>query len=281
MCLVLVSYQPQSARPLLVAANRDEFYARPTRGAHRWADHPEVLAGLDLEAGGTWLGVSSRQRLAAITNFAQLTAPADPRSRGELTRQFLTGEARAEDFARDLDGAAYRGFNLLLWDGAKLVYFANHGERAGQPQRLGAGLYGLANAGLDDPWPKVIRSCRALRSRLRAAERVQGEADGEAAPGHDGRLSAVTVLDVLAAVMSDDRVPPDQTLPDRGMPLALERRVAPCFIRGNEYGTRATTALVLDRGGVQLREQSYGPLGAPGARVDDTLRFDEPLSGAP
>jgi len=273
MCLVLVSYQPQSARPLLVAANRDEFYARPTRGAHRWTDHPAVLAGRDLEAGGTWLGVSAHRRLAAITNFAQLAPPASPRSRGELTERFLTGTDSAEAYARDLDAAAYRGFNLLLWDGAELIYVANHGADAGRPRRLGPGLYGLANAGLDEPWPKVVRSGRALRSRLGAAAEAAGAL--QEPPGHDGVLGARLVLDELAAVMSDDRVPPDHSLPQRGMPLALERRVAPCFIRGQEYGTRATTALVVDRAGVQLREQSYGPLGAPGARVDGTLCFDD------
>ena len=214
------------------------------------------------------------RRLAAITNFADLAAPQAPRSRGELTHGFLTGTGTAADFAGSISCSAYRGFNLLLWDGSELVYIANHGAHAGEPQRLRPGLYGLANAGLDDPWPKVTVSCSALRSRLRVAAGATGPPPaGGDPPGHGHRPDVADVLDVLEKVMADDRVPPDHSLPQRGMPLALERRVGPCFIRGTAYGTRATTALLVERDGAHLREQSFGPLGAPGARTQSTLRF--------
>lgn len=253
MCLVLFAYDPQSEHPLVVAANRDELYARPARSAHAWEDAPELLAGRDLSAGGTWLGISRSGRFATVTNFAE-EGPSDaPLSRGELPHQFLAGDTRAHDFAHRLHGLSYRGFNLLLWDGAALVYTSNRGHT----QDLEPGVYGLANAELGAAWPKVVRGRRAL------AEAV--------ARGPDA--------DQLITLLDDRQVPSDAELPRRGRALELERRVAPCFIAGEEYGTRASTAVIFHRptGGpstVTFVEQEYGPGGAPGTRQ----RFDVALT---
>ena len=219
MCLVLFAYQPGRAIPLVVAANRDEFYARPAVSAHFWEDAPHVLAGRDLDAGGSWLGVTRQGRFATVTNFAE-DAPDEraPRSRGVLVEEFLKGNAAAHEFARDVRGQDYRGFNLLLFDGKTLVYTSNRGVTT----ELRAGVYGLANAELGASWPKVVDG-RAALSRATAAH---------------------PTTESLIAMLGNSEQPSDARLPRRGRPLELERRVAPCFIRGDEYGTRASTAIV-------------------------------------
>ncbi|MFW6093053.1 MAG: NRDE family protein [Pseudomonadota bacterium] len=240
MCLVLFAYDPRSDHPLVVAANRDEFYARPAASAHFWEDHPDILAGRDLSAGGTWLGVSRRGRFATVTNFAEEQASEAPLSRGGLPEAFLAGSDGARHFAHHVDGHRYRGFNLLTWDGASLVYTSNKGHS----EALAPGVYGLANAELGAAWPKVTRGRRALAAVLR---------DGV----HE---------DALLELLADETVPDDDQLPHRGRPLELERRVAPCFIAGEEYGTRASTAVIFEHRGARVRfvEQQFGPGGRPG-----------------
>jgi uncharacterized protein with NRDE domain len=251
MCLVLFSYDPQSELPLVVAANRDEFYARPAASAHYWEDAPNLLAGRDLSAGGTWLGVSRSGRFATVTNFAEEGPSEAPLSRGELTERFLKGRESAHQFAHTLHGIRYRGFNLLLWDGAQLVYTSNRGHS----QDLQPGVYGLANAELGAAWPKVVGG----RSDLAVA------------------VAAGADPDALVELLADRSTPPDDALPRRGRPLELERRVAPRFIVGNEYGTRASTVVVFRRMPegdlrVTLTEQTYGVGGMPGGR--SKLEFD-------
>ena len=248
MCLVLIAYDPESDCPLVVAANRDEFYARPAHSAHFWEDNPGILAGRDLSAGGTWLGVSRSGRFATVTNFAE-EGPSDaPLSRGKLTERFLAFGHSAHDFAHHLEGFDYRGFNLLLWDGSHLVYTSNRGVT----RDLAPGVYGLANAELGATWPKVVRGCSALRSV------ISGEATTQA----------------LLNILADTSVPPDDDLPRRGRPLELERQVAPCFIAGETYGTRASTAVIIGRERICFAEQEYGPGGASG----DHCRFEFDLS---
>ncbi len=248
MCLVLFSYEPGSDRPLVVAANRDEFYARPASSAHWWADAPDVFAGRDLSAGGTWLGVSARGRFAAVTNFAE-ESPDEvaPASRGALVADFLTGSLGAHDYVHRIHGPRYKGFNLLVYDGHTLAYTSNRGFT----EDLAPGVYGLANAELGAAWPKVRSGTRALTRALA------------------GELHT----DTLIRLLRDDSQPPDHELPRRGRPLALERRAAPCFIRGDEYGTRASTAVIFHRrdGCVHFAEQLYLPGGEPGECTRATL----------
>jgi uncharacterized protein with NRDE domain len=248
MCLVLFAYQPESDHPLVVAANRDELYARPALSAHRWAETPYLLAGRDVSAGGTWLGVTSTGRFATVTNFAEEGASDAPHSRGALTQEFLQSDVSAHEYAHHLDGAQYRGFNLLVWDGASLVYTSNRGIT----EDLEPGAYGLANAELGASWPKVVRGVSALRNELQAGPTVTG----------------------LLELLADDYVPPDHELPSRGRPIELERRVAPRFINGEEYGTRASTAVIVGRTAIQFAEQEYGPGGGKGKRSDFELALE-------
>lgn len=248
MCLVLFAYQPDSEHALVVAANRDELYARPAESAHRWPESPQLLGGRDLSAGGTWLGVTNTGRFATVTNFAEEGAADALRSRGELTQSFLLGDMPAHDFAHLLQGAEYRGFNLLVWDGSSLVYTSNRGIT----EDLEPGTYGLANAELGASWPKVVNGIDALEKEIEAGATTDG----------------------LLALLADDQVPPDDELPSRGRPIELERRVAPRFINGDEYGTRASTAVILSDTGIRFAEQEYGPGGKAGQRSE----FDVPIT---
>jgi uncharacterized protein with NRDE domain len=243
MCLVLFAFQPGAPHPLVVAANRDEFYARPALAAHFWDEHPDVLGGRDLEAGGTWLGVHRSGRFAAVTNFAEAGPDAAPASRGQLTEAFLRGTSDALAYARAIDSSAYRGFNLILYDGRSLVYRSS----LTPPMQLDAGVYGLANAELGARWPKVVRGETALESALN--------------PGTD------IASERLLALLADNSQPPDNVLPRRGKPLETERQVAPCFINGKEYGTRASTVVLIGERHLSFTEQAYLAEGRRGERV--------------
>ena len=246
MCLILFAYEPGPTSTLVVAANRDEFYARPARRAHFWKDHSGVFAGRDETAGGTWLGVHENGRFAAVTNFTEPGDPDAPRSRGELTQNFLTSATPASEYAHHLHGPDYAGFNLLLFDGDEFVYTSNKGVT----RVLEPGFYGLSNAELGAEWPKVMRGRRRLRE-----------------------LCEVTpTADALIDLLHDDQVPADAELPHRGRPLEMERRVAPCFIRGEEYGTRASTAVVFAHGTIHFAEQGYDSGGIPLERVDTDIQ---------
>jgi uncharacterized protein with NRDE domain len=248
MCLILFAYRVRPDVPLIVAANRDEFYARPAALARHWSDAPHVFAGRDLTAGGTWLGVSTRGRFAAVTNFSETPdGPVPPGTRGDLTADFLRGDTGASAYAEQIDAARYRGFSLLLWDGVDLVYTSN---RNSHPRVLAPGVHGLANTHLDGTmWPKVTRGTRALR------EAIVGD----------------YTADDLMALLADETVPDDAELPERGNDLAFERRVAPVFIRGDEYGTRASSAVTITATHIHFGEQTFGPRGVALDRIDQTL----------
>ena len=165
MCLLIFAHQLSADYPLMVAANRDEFYARPTAPAAFWPEYPGLLAGRDLEQGGTWMGVTREGRFAAVTNYRDpdVAMPA-PRSRGELPLDYLAGSTTPASYLAELAkrGGEYAGFNLLVGDRDSLWYFANSGGQA--PRALSPGLYGLSNARLDTPWPKVERGKAMLLS---------------------------------------------------------------------------------------------------------------------
>jgi uncharacterized protein with NRDE domain len=249
MCLVLFAYQPDAPHPLVVAANRDEFYARPALAAHFWDEHPDVLGGRDLEAGGTWLGVHRSGRFAAVTNFAEVGPDTAPVSRGQLTEAFLRGTADALTYASRIDSDAYRGFNLILFDGQSMVYRSS----VSGPIELGAGVYGLANAELGARWPKVVLGEAALASAL--------------AP------DSPVVADHLLALLADSSQPPDHALPRRGKPLETERQIAPCFITGKDYGTRASTVVLIGQRHISFTEQAYLNHGRRGDRVEFNIPY--------
>ncbi|MBS1139597.1 MAG: hypothetical protein H6R13_1050 [Proteobacteria bacterium] len=239
MCLIVVGWRVHPDYPLVVAANRDEFYARPTAAMARWPDVPQVIGGLDLEAGGTWLGITDIGRFAAVTNVREPGMTKGLRSRGALTRNFLTTTVAASEYASQIDYAQYSGFNLLLSDNDSLVYCSN---REDEPRTLAPGVYGLSNQLLDSPWPKL------LQARERFAEALPGLPDESA------------FFDLL----SDQSIVADKNLPSTGVPIEWERLLSAIFVKSETYGTRASTLVWQDAGGkITVHENSFGPNGQP------------------
>lgn len=254
MCLILFAHRVHPGLPLIVAANRDEFHGRPAAAADFWGAPAGILAGKDLEAGGTWLGVSRSGRFAAVTNFTEDPPdPLPPRSRGALVSDFLADDAlRPECYLLDVAQHAqeYRGFNLLVGDAASLWYYSN---RIAQPRRLEPGTYGLSNHLLDTEWPKV----RQGKSALAVFEEAESNPDVN------------TLLDLLA----DETRPSDAELLAAGLDPERMRRAAPCFIRGDVYGTRASTVVLLRQdGSIAFTEVAFGPDGRREGRRD--FEFD-------
>jgi uncharacterized protein with NRDE domain len=238
MCLIVFAWQVIPGTPLLVAANRDEYYARPSQAAHWWPDRPDIYAGRDLAGGGTWAGISRGGRFAALTN---IRAPGawrpDAPSRGHLVSDFLAGSLPAPDHVAALaaDAAAYNGYNLLVGDADTLVWSSNGNRddaRNGRP--LAPGIYGLSNAGLDTPWPKVVRTKAQFASLV-----CQG------APS-----------DAYFEMLGDTSQPGDRRLPDTGVGLEKERLLSAVLIESADYGTRVSTLIRIDdRQGADLIER--------------------------
>ncbi len=219
MCLILIALRPDEQVPLLVLANRDEFYDRPTSAAGPWEDCPDLIGGRDLVSGGSWFGARGA-RWASVTNIREgIRHSHSHRSRGWLVRDYLMGTASPQEFMSAIAGQAseYAGFNLLLGDGEELWYGNNRGL-SGRP--LAPGIYGLSNHLLDTPWPKVVRAKRALAALL-----AQPRFDQEQA----------------FAIMAETVIAPDSILPDTGIPLEWERALSAAFIVKDNYGTRCTT----------------------------------------
>ncbi|GFO68486.1 hypothetical protein GMLC_20650 [Geomonas limicola] len=237
MCLILMAYRQHPRYPLIIAANRDEFYERPTRQAGFWEESPDLLAGRDLLRGGTWLGVNRDGRIAALTNYREPHQP-DPTapSRGDLVSDFLNGTPDPQAYLERLrrEGGSYHGFNLIFGTPDALSCYSN---RSGEVVRVEPGFHGLSNRLWDTPWPKVVRGKSALRGLLQQ-ENVAPEA----------------LLDLL-----HDRTPaPDEDLPETGVGLEWERLLAPMFIASERYGTRSSTAILVDyKGTLTFAERRY------------------------
>ena len=239
MCLILAAWQAQRDFPLIVAANRDEYFARPTRSAGFWADAPNILAGRDLSAGGTWLGITRGGRFAALTNYR------DPRrekqaatSRGALVSDFLKGSASSLDYLAAIEdiAPAYNGFNLLVCDGETLACHNNVEQRT---RVLEPGIHGLSNHVLNTPWPKVTAAKLALNASLHTLPETQP----------------------LFDFLRDTTPAPDNELPSTGVSLDWERRLSSIFVRGEPsigYGTRSSTVLVAGaQGRIIFDEQEW------------------------
>lgn len=257
MCVVAFAWNVHPRWGLLLAGNRDEEHARPSAALARWPDAPGVLAGRDLEAGGTWMGVAAPARAAVVTNVRDPHAPLDGVSRGLLVGDFLRGHVGAGRYAKALIRAAarYRPFNLLLFDAAGAYFVSNHPEV--RMQAITPGVHGLSNGDLDAPWPKVVRTTRALRSWLAA-----------------DAAKFASLLDVFR----DETCAPDAELPDTGVGLELERRLSPVFVSQAGFGTRATTLIAVTRtAGGRVIERRFGPAGV--AQGETMLRFG-PAAGA-
>ncbi|MGD2000933.1 MAG: NRDE family protein [Desulfobacterales bacterium] len=254
MCLILFSFNTQPGFRLILAANRDEFYVRPTRPLSAWTDVPEVYGGRDLKEGGTWLGITRRGRLAALTNFRDPAhqLPQAP-SRGLLINRFLTGNAPPADYLEQLQKTAHRynGFNLLAGDQTGLWYFSN---RSNGIVELQPGYYGLSNHLIDTEWPKVSQGKNRLQDLL----------------NRSGGWGA----EDLFALLADRAVAPDRELPNTGVGLEWERALSPLFITSPNYGTRSSTVLLIETSGeVTLLERSF-VAGNPAGEAAEATRSE-------
>jgi len=254
MCLIALAWQTDPERPLVLIANRDEFHERPAAPLAFWDDAPEIAAGRDLREHGTWLGLSRRGRMAAVTNVRepQEGGRRFARSRGALTTEFLLGQSSATAHVQTLmrDAHQFGGFNLLLWDGVELVYASN--RPTPNWHRVEPGVHGLSNARLDTPWPKTLWAQQQIGAWMRGSDAAS---------------------ESLLSAMTSREVPADAALPDTGVGIEAERLLAPPFIYRPGYGTRCTTWLQIDgRGHAQIRERRYDGQAQPAG--DAALDFD-------
>ena len=246
MCLILVVWRRHPQYPCLIAANRDEIHGRDAEPAHWWHDRPQILAGRDLVAGGTWLGITRTGSFAALTNYrSPQERRTDVPSRGGLVTGALESQGSIEHDLAGLHraGPGYNGFNLIFSDGRRL---AVHESVPCDGRVLAPGIYGLSNHVLDTPWPKVERAKARLHALL------------------DQTIDPSSVLELLR----DDRPARDEDLPGTGMSLEWERLLSSAFIRGSDYGTRCSTVIRIDQGGkVYFDEWTWDASGSESGRA--------------
>lgn len=282
MCLVALAFRMLPDGATLIAANRDEFHARATQPLHAWPDSPEVIAGRDSLAAGTWMGMTPSGRFAFVTNYRDPGRQhADARSRGDLVAHFLQGSEAAGTYMATIAarGHEYNGFNLIVGTPHEAWYYSNRGA---PPRALNAGIYLLSNHLLDSPWPKSLRvrhAFEALISRMRhrdAASEDARHALSDHGAVHAGQGSMNPDLNAMqhasdamrtraceiTRLMRDTTPAPDAALPSTGLPLARERLLSSPFIVSPDYGTRSTAVMMLGGDGTQwMSETRYGPDG--------------------
>jgi len=237
MCLLLFSYKTNPNYKLIIAANRDEFYERPTAVLNNWENHPELFAGKDLEGNGTWLGVTKKGKIAAITNYRDMSkiknnAP----TRGKLVIDFLLNEMPPEQYTNLLLETAddYNGYNLIYGNSDDLYYLSNINK---EPVKLSKGIYGLSNHLLDSPWPKVVKSKKIFSELIKEDNPSKNK---------------------LFELLKDDEIYPDESLPETGLGIELERMVSPIFTVTEKYGTRSSSVILIDvDNNVEFTEKSY------------------------
>ena len=223
MCFVLVAWKNREATPLIIAANRDEYYQRPTQSLHRWDTEVPMYAGKDLQAGGTWFGIAENSRFAIVTNIRSSSLQCyGTRTRGDLVREYLQSNISVRQFSEQLlmTKNEYRPFNLLFGNQDQLFFIHQQSDRTKQLQ---PGIYALSNATLDTPWPKVV----------------------------DGKAAFTKTLDThgseienLFACLYDTTTYPLDTLPSTGVNHDIERELSARFINGERYGTRSSTVCI-------------------------------------
>lgn len=238
MCLVILAYKHHPIYPLIILANRDEYYSRSTAQAAFWKSNADLLAGKDLQSGGSWMGITRQGKIAILTNFRDPDNCLQSRpSRGELVAKFLQRKTTTRDYLQELNsiGERYNSFNLLFGKVEDLYYFSNKGQIE---IRLKPGLHGLSNGFLNNSWPKVVQGKQALDRCL------QGNS-------HPSFQELFTILFNKAQA-------PDHLLPDTGVGLEKERLLSSIFIQSSDYGTRSSTVLLIDtHGNVYFQERSF------------------------
>lgn len=238
MCLILFAYQSHPKYKLIVAANRDEEYERPTAPVHYWEDYPQILAGRDLKQMGTWMGTSKEGRFAALTNYRSLSEmnAVGKRSRGELVGDFLKNQMLPEEYLQMVaeNRNLYPGFNLLAGDKDELYYYSN---MENEVKRLKPGIYGVSNHLLNTEWPKVKKGKEGLEEIV--------------------SLSTSEIEESLLNLLQNADPAPDEQLPDTGVPLDLERLLSSMFIKSEGYGTRSSTVLLMSDESIVLKERVF------------------------
>lgn len=236
MCLFAVAFQQHQRFPLILVSNRDEYFDRPTLLPDWWKDHPDIFAGRDLVAGGTWLGLNRAGCFAAVTNFREPKQAGEHwASRGEIVRDFLCFSGSPQKFISQLseESQRYRGFNILLGSTSGLFYFNN---RDGDAQQLTPGIYGLSNGRLDEPWPKVRRLKHVVRHAVRAQALDRG---------------------ALFSALSCSQRACDAALPDTGVSRDKERAYSSCFVSMESYGTRSSSITCLSHREASIEHREY------------------------
>ena len=226
MCLIIFAYNVHPSYRLILAANRDEFYERPSAPADFWEDKPQVLAGRDLKEGGTWLGVTKQGKFAAITNYRDPSAfKSNALSRGVLVSRYISGKQSSADYLEEITPQAdkYNGYNLILGEDRDIFVFSNRGEK----QKIKPGIHGLSNHLLNTPWPKVSRGKKLLKAAL--------------------DKKGVELEEALFDMLADRYIPPDSKLPETGIGLEWERVLSSIFIASPGYGTRSSTILLIGK----------------------------------
>lgn len=249
MCLIVFSYKQYDQYPFVLAANRDESYSRPTEKAHVWKTSPKILAGKDKKAGGTWLGISENGRFAALTNHRQMDdIREDTTSRGIIVKDFLLSKDHPQEYLSELqrNGDNFNGFNLIAGTVNNLFYMSNKKEGIFKIQ---PGNHALSNAFLNTPWPKTENSSQTFTKIL-----------------NDGNPNEEQLFNLLL----NDQKYPIEKLPDTGLPKDVEKAVSSIFIETDDYGTRSSTLLIVDRNmKVRFSERTYHP---GTKQVDQTVR---------
>lgn len=244
MCILFIAVKKHPKFPLIIAANRDEFHPRPTQTSQFWDNYPNLLAGKDLSAGGTWMGVTRNGKVSALTNIRDPSRQNDnAKTRGELVTQFLNKNITQPDYASALEKSTedYNGYNLLFGtlSPLELSVFNNHTLRH---QQLSQGYYGLSNASLDKPWPKIERGKQALADYCESHQEIDTRA--------------------LFRLLGDNTQAEDEDLPETGVPYEWEKQLSSIFIRGERYGTRSSTILTVDNDNhVEWIEHTFNPEG--------------------
>lgn len=236
MCLLVIAYKVHPKYEVIIAANRDEYYERPSESLNFWKDNPNILAGRDLKHFGTWLGITRDGRFSAVTNYRDPNSVKEGRpSRGLLVKGYLEADVKPDDYLNEIKKHAmeYNPFNLIVGDREELWYYSN---RANDIKKLSSGIYGLSNHLLDTPWPKV----RKVKSGIKKVIE-QGDVD----------------VDKIFYLLKDKTIPPDEELPDTGVGYEKERMLSPIFIQSPDYGTRSSSVILIEKNIIHFFEQNY------------------------